>query len=236
MATATHLGSTASTANQATYTHAIDPAADDLIVAFCVASGSTDAGACSGSETGTFTEVGEVINGASNDFILRCYAADALSDGTAETITYDVTGDDGTGGIVSVYGVSGMGANVGSSAVRQVGSDGKNASGTEPVVTMPSGDCLTTNVVLIAAINNAGTGFNGVNPTSSACTQDDTDGYSTPASNMVVYSCDSGETLDTFTWADGVSGGQSAVLVVELDVPAAAAARVTNRQLLLGVG
>lgn len=120
---------------------------------------------------------------------------------TAETIflTVDFTtnGVTHTGCAVAAFKVTGMpSSNVGSAAIRQVGTQGNTASGT-PTVTMPSA-FLTGNAGI--AYFHTATVSETLPP--SGWTEQFDAGYISPNRRMEVATRNSGETSDTITWGE----------------------------------
>lgn len=221
MATTTHGVATVSTSNTNIYTSAsFTPAADDLLVAFINVSDTTDAGAISDSLGGTWTLVTEATRGGLVHKFWA-YVRDALSDGSAMTVTIDVTGDNGTGAHIVVERIAGM-SRTGSAAIRQSKVQNNGSGGNTPTVTFDAA-CLTGNVTLGAVANNSNPA--GLTPPTNWNELADV-GYATPNNGVESVNRDSGFTGTAMTWGS-TSATQFGAIIIELDTSAAAAGQPT---------
>jgi hypothetical protein len=134
------------------------PASGDLLVAFCVANGSVDAGEITLTPTNgvsSFTKVDDAIGGPDlhTHYI---FVADQLTTGTSSmSLTFDVTGDTATGLSIAVASVSDM-TRVGLDAVKQSTVIDNGAGGVPPAFTFGT-SCLTGNPTMFV-LGNVSTG------------------------------------------------------------------------------
>src|SRR5690348_1519508 len=112
-------GSSAATTNAATYASAsFTPAANDLLLVFCITSGQTQANPTCTDSLGaiTFTLVNQALwNTSANSVYV--FVANQLAAASARTVSVNFSGNS-SGGIVQVCRVSGM-TKVGAAAIRQ---------------------------------------------------------------------------------------------------------------------
>src|SRR6266545_6857103 len=149
MAAVTHLSQLNVTMNATSYlvpaTGTFTPAAGDLVLVFARIGATVDVGTCTDSLSLGFTKIGHATF-ATSAHRVYCFVANALSAGTAMTVTPTVASDAGDGCVAFVVGVSGM-SRAGLDAIRQsIATDNQAAAGT-PALTFP-GVTLTGNVVL----------------------------------------------------------------------------------------
>lgn len=226
MATVTvGLAGTADTTNAATYTTtAFTPVVSDLLVVFAEVSGSLLSGGAAGTLSAsansmTFTRVGSITDQAGVG-TLYVFISDQLvpSSPVSMTLTLDVSGDNGTGTIISALRVSGM-TKVGNAALKQaIASQVAQTSGTTLQVTF-GGACQTGNVILAAMVTNQAP---SVTPPASHTEVVDTS-YATPNQGMEVAYRNSGFTGTTVTWGTNSPGAWSA-MALELDTSGGGAA------------
>jgi len=225
-ATVTHEVTYNNTENVAVYTTgAFTPADGDLLVVQGRIVGTTSVGTCTTSAGTTFTKLDNF--GSTTVFN---YIANSFSTATSQTVSIDVTGDNGTGGIIFVMSVTGM-SRTGSSAVRTgqyVGPTG--AGGGTPEAIFP-GAALTENPT-IAVANNT-TNPAALTPPSGWAENADV-GFATPTTGGEYATRDSGFTGTTITWGSTSATTWRAV-ALELDTSAAPAGCGTTL-LLMGAG
>lgn len=183
----------------------------ELLVVSVVAGGTSDPGEVTAAANGvsTFTRVDSVgFNGSINETYL--FIADQLTTGTsAMTVTFDCTGDVGSGAIVMVCGVVGM-SKTGATAIRQFAVVENGTGGTTPAFTFASA-CLTGNVTIYAIGEISTAGLN--NPTN--WTEGAQSSFSSPTIGGAYGYRESGFTGTTVTWpaSETAHGG----IIVELD-------------------
>lgn len=212
MAATTHRVAIADTSNAATYTSgAFTPGADELLVVFAVVTATAAAGTCTSSVSGhSFKQITTALKASSGDK-LYCYVSNQLATAVSQTVTIDVTGDNGTSCVGFVAGVSGM-VRIGAGAVRQSAVQSNQASGTPAPAFSQS--ALTGNVTL-GFVGNATNPAALTPPTSwTEPTGGDT-GIGTPATGGEYVFRDSGFTGTTITW--GSAGGVFGDIIIELD-------------------
>lgn len=198
----------------------------NLMVVFAQVTDSTaGAGTCSSNSGITFTSVGSFTTGSSTD-TLYCWVANSLSASiAAQIVTVDVTGDNGTGCIITVLSISGL-SRVGLSAIRQFAGQSDQAGGGTPEAVFAAA-ALTGNPVL-AFLANASNPAGVTEP--SGFTELSDIGNITPDSGTETAFINSGFTSDTVTWGS-TSATDFGSFIVEIDASAAG-----GGLLLLGVG
>jgi hypothetical protein len=217
-AAVTHAITTKSTSDGSSYTSGtFTPAANDLIVVTVYASGTAVAnspGTMTDSQGLGFTRVTSA-SGAPNSVYV--FVANALSAASSMTVTFDSTGDEATGAIITVWRVAGMNR-TGQSASKQTKTLVNGAAGGTPSVTF-STDCDTNN----PAIGIVG---NGANPAGLTLPNAWTEpagadvGYGTPTRGAEGVFRNSGFTGTTINWGS-TSATAWHIAVVELDTSAA---------------
>jgi hypothetical protein len=117
----THRVATTDTSNATSYVSgAFTPATGDLLIMFVAVSASTVIGTATASANGiTFTNITSALRGGGTD-TLFAFVSDQLvgASPVSMTVTYDCTGDAGTGAITFVASVGGM-IKTGPAAIRQ---------------------------------------------------------------------------------------------------------------------
>lgn len=217
MAAVVHGVTLADATDAATYTTAsFTPANNDLLVAFAVVTATAAAGSMSDSLGGGWTAITTALKAASADK-LWCFIRDDLSDGSALTVTMDVTGDNGTGCVLFVARVSGMTRTGSNGAAKQ-----SAVQSNQPAITTPApvfaAAALTGNPTL-GFVSNATTPA-ALTPPTSWTEQADT-GISAPVTGGEYVSRDSGFTGTTITWGSPSSSAFGDI-IVELDTSAVA--------------
>lgn len=211
MPTVTHLVATPNTAISPLTSGAFTPTANDLLVAFVVASGTVEtAGTMTGSTGLTFAKAGQGSAWSSSSNVVHCFVAGGFAGAVSQTVTFDSTADITTGQTILVMGVSGM-VRYGVLAVRQLARQDNIAGPSAPAPVFAAA-CLTENPVL---------GCLGVftNPPAatppSGWTEGADTGFATPATGCETAFISSGFTSTTPTW--GSSHTDYGSLAVELD-------------------
>lgn len=216
MAACTFAVGTADTGVTPNTSGAFTPAVGDLLIAFIVASGTTQAVATLTSSIGgfTFTQFAKGAYSSSANSIYG-FVSDALvSSATSQSVTFDTASDGATGTVIFVFRVSGM-TRTGLSAIRQFGlQDNGSASGT-PTVSFNSGAALTGNPTL-GCVGNSSSPAGMTAPTNWTEPAGGDLGYSTPTTGGEVVSRDSGSTASSITWG-GTSATVYGAMIVELD-------------------
>lgn len=227
----THAIATANTTNGTSYASgSFTPAANDLLVAFVVASGTVATGTMTSSVGGqTFTKITSfVYNGSLNT--IYAFVGDQLVTAVSQTVTFDCTGDTATGAVVSVLRVSGM-SRTGLSAILQSAGQSNQAGGGTPAPAFGA-SALTGN--LTAGVVGNGANPAGLTPPTSWTEANDT-GYPSPNIGSEYVYRDSGFTGTTITWGSA-SGSEFGSLILELDASAAPTASCPKRLTTMGVG
>lgn len=215
MATCTHKISTASTSNAGSYAcGSFTPAVGDLLVVGVIASGTVAAGALTSSAGYTFAKIATAVKAASADTLYLFVANQLVSAAAAQTVTFDCSGDNATGAVVSVVAVAGM-ARTGANAVRQFGVQNNGAAAATPTVALAAA-ALTGNVML-GQMGNA-TSPATVTPPSGWTERNDT-GYSTPTTGSEYATRDSGFTGSSVAWGS-TSATAFGAIAAELDTSA----------------
>jgi hypothetical protein len=203
--------STTSTSNTNSYASAsFTPAANDLLVVFIVADGTTTAAATMTDSQGLgFVKISDVAFNAGADHVY-CFIAQKLAANSAMTVTFDCTGDNATGANIYVARVSG-GEGI---YWRQV-SSGSGAAGATPAVAMA--DAFITSNGGIACVGNGANPAALTPPASWTETNGVDTGHATPPTGQECPNRTSGETGSTITWG-GTSGTAWGAIVIELYV------------------
>lgn len=215
MAAITVVATTYTTTNATSYTSAsFTPANNDLLAVIVRVTGSSLAAPTLVSSAGTtFTLVSLESFGVGGTMYF--FIANALSTNTAQTLTYDCTGDAATSCFIKPFRVSGM-TRLGTSALRQeVVEEFPTTTTIDPVFASAP---LTTNPIICAVATGDLTAAL-TSPSSFSTAVHDTG--STP--NASLWSCksDSGITSETLTWG-GTLSGTALAMHWELDVSASA--------------
>ena len=216
-AAVTHAVTTTSTANTTSYASgAFTPAANDLLVAFVVASATTATGTMTDSQGLGFTKVTSRVYNSSAETIYL-FVANNLAAASSMTVTFDCTGDAATGVVIFVARVSGM-TRTGTAAIRQSSGQNNLTAGTTPAPVFAAA-ALTGNPTL-GVVGNLSNPAALTEPT--GWTERGDTGFASPTRGGEYVSRDSGFTGTTITWG---SAGATAKgdISVELDTSAAAA-------------
>jgi len=231
MATVTHEITTASTTNASTYTSgSFTPAVGDLLVAMVAATATVAAGSMTGSAGPAWTRYRSdaFTNGTITTTIYIFVATSLVTSATAQTVTFDCTGDAATGAIIHVAAIGGI-TRTGTSAFKQAASS-TFTSTPPPSVTLPSTSisgnpligiyCATDTGGTVPSAAGAGTNYTaGAGATTS---------YTNPStrSNYEYWANPtSGQT--SVAWSSGVGGSATAsgrATAFEIDTSAVAEA------------
>lgn len=211
MAAFTHKVTTPDTGNTPNTSGNITPVAGDLMILLISVSDTlTDPIAPTNSQGITFTRIRrETYNSGANGFPMEAYVANSLvtaAQATLQSITV-APGDTGSGSIISIYCVSGMGR-AGIDAVRQSAGQSNQSAGTPaPAFSVAA---LTQNPCIGFMINNANLG--SVSPPSGWTEGSDT-GYSTPNTGIETAFINNGFTGTTVTWGSASGTGFGSIIV-----------------------
>ncbi len=195
-------------------TATITPAARDLFVVYCAASGNANgAPECTDDNGGTYDLIGTAPFGLSANMMSVFVRTTLLTNTTSTTVT--VTTGTNTAAEVVVVAVAGM-FRTGSQAVRSTGSQSnQGAAGTpESVLEIAA----LTGSMTLGAVANSTTPATMTTPTGWTERQDV--GQSSPSTGLEVVTRDSGFTGTTITWGN-TSSTAFASFVLELDNRAA---------------
>lgn len=210
MASVTFKVNLSSTTNASVYTTgSFTPVASDLLVAIVYSSDTTIDSGFTTSAGLIFTQVAKVPVRASVD-TMYVFIAQSLAAASAQTASFDCTGDAATGALIDVYAVSSM-TRTGRFAVRQSISVANHAAG----IPAPafSASALTGNPTL-GGVANATSPATMTPPTS--WTEGSDHGYATPTTGLETVFRNSGFTGTTVTWGSSSASAYSAV-IFELD-------------------
>lgn len=226
MATAALGVATGSASNTNTYqSGSFTPAAGDLLVVFVHGPGTVQNPSTMSSSVGTtFTMVRRTTQAAANS--MYCFVADGTSNATAQTVTWNCTGDNATGALIQVILVSGMEL-VGAQAVRQTQAQASQAAGGTPAPVFGSA-ALTGNLCLGYVCNTSAPA--GMTAPSTWANLNDSNS-STPTAGGSVCEKESGFTGTTVTW-----GSTSATAFGSMIVELWAGAQTRHRMACGGVG
>lgn len=217
MAACTHAIGTADTGATPNTSGAFTPAVGDLLIAFVVASDTSQATATLTSSIGgfTFTQFLRATYRTSLDSIYGFVANALVSSATSQTVAFDTASDAATGTVIFVCRVSGM-TKTGLTAIRQSAKQDNQASAGTPAPAF-SVAALTGNPCL-GAIGNSSAVPNFTAP--SGWTEGNETGYSTPNTGGEYVFRNSGFTGTTVTWGSA-SASTFGSMIVELDATAA---------------
>ncbi len=218
-ATTTHRVSTPSTSNVTSYASgAFTPTANDLLFAWVVVTGSRDDSGAGLAKLTDSQGLGwvkvERCHKVTSADTLYLFVACTLAAASSMTVTFDCTGDAGTGAIIEVCSISSM-TRTGIDAVRQTAKQENQSSGT-PASTFAA-SCLTGNVTAGCVSNGANGAL--MTPPSGWTEQIDT-GFATPTTGLEYATRDSGFTGTTITWGNS-SLSAFGDMIVEFDTSAA---------------
>lgn len=230
MATVAHKISSASTSNAGSYgSGAFTPVAGDLLVVMVLASGTVDSSSAVLSDTQNlgWTKVAATTKNGGADVMLL-FVANTKAAASSETITFTcTTGDNATGCIILVAGVSGIYRTGLSGVARQFKVNPNQSGGAAPTATFDAA-ALTGNPTIGFAADGTGTSSNALTPptnwteagSNGNTSADGERSYTTPANDAEYAYRNSGFTGTTITW--GASSAQPwGVIIVELDTTAA---------------
>lgn len=215
MAAVTHEISTASTSNASSYASAsFTPAVGDLLVVGVVASGTVAAGSVTSSAGYTFTKITSALKATSADTLYLFVANQLVTAASAQTVTFDCTGDNATGAVVNVAAIAGM-ARTGASAVRQSGVQSNGAAAATPTVAL--GAAALTGNVMFGLVGNATSPATMTAP--SGWTEQNDTGYSTPTTGSEYATRNSGFTGSSVAWGS-TSASAFGAIAAEFDTTA----------------
>jgi hypothetical protein len=203
------------------------PSGNNLLVAVCAVTGSVATDwAVTDSLGGTWTKISASrAQKGTNVDEMEVWVRNALTS-SALTVTYSHATGSATGGGLVVLQVANM-TRTGASAVRGVGVQSNQASGTAPAPVLPA-TTLTTNPT-ITAVFDASTA--GLTVPAGWAASDFNAGYSTPATWLQVTHRNSGFAGTTLTWG---SNAGSAYCSFGLELDASAASVTGNASATLG--
>ncbi len=231
MAACTFKVATADTGASPNTSGSFTPAANDLVVVCVYATGNTETTDPLTSSVGGFTYTQVAYRPRSSSDGMFIYISDALASNTAQTVTWDDSGDPASGTFITVYCVSGM-TKTGLTALRQSAGDDNTAVSGNPGADF-SVAALTGNPTLIFAGN--ATSPAGLTPPASWTENASADvGYANPTAGATSASRDSGFTGTTIDW--GASASYWVAINIELDASGTTPIISTPRRLpLMGV-
>lgn len=209
MANTVTLGvTTVSGANTNSYASgAFTPAANDFLVAFVVASGTTTVAATmTDSQSLGFSLIADVAFNAGADHVY-CFVANKRAANSSMTVTFDCTGDNATG--ASIYVARCAGTEI---IFKQTGTN-SGAASTTPAVTMPM--AFGTNSLGLGCVGNGVTPAALTEPGSWTETNGVDTGHTPPATGQECVNRVSGETGTTITWG-ATSGTAWGAIVAEI--------------------
>lgn len=216
MASATHRVTTPSTSNASSYASgSFTPSLGDLLVVCVTASGTVAAGTVSNSAGTTFTKITSALKASGADTLYLFVADSLVTSATSQTCTFDCTGDNATGAIVTVLSLSGM-TRTGAAAVKKSGKQDNGAAAGTPTVSL--GSAALSQNLLVGFIGNGSSPATLTQPSSWSELWDST-GYSTPTTGHEVASIASGFTGSSVTWGS-TSATAFGAIVAEFDVSA----------------
>lgn len=200
-------GAVNNTNNAATYaTASFTPAANDLLLTLGGISDTALAAALTDSVDGAQTIILSRSFTSGVPMMMYAHVGTGLVAASSRTMTYDVTGDNGTGAHMTVRRLQNTRSAL--PFIRQFAT-ATGASGTTPTVVLPR-PCLTGNAVFGIVI--AGLGVAIVSPPSGWSEILD-QSHNTPPMTMEYARILSGETGQTITWGSTVSADWAAAVV-----------------------
>lgn len=186
---------------------AFTPAANDLLIVFVSASGTTAAGTMTDSQSGSWTKVGSALYNTSGS-TLYCFARTTGVSASSMTVTFDCTGDSATGANINVYGIGGMSV-YGTSAIVQSAKQENQASGGTPAPVF--GASAQTGNPTLGAIGAQKAAPIVTVPGS--WTEGDDSNYATPSNGIESIFRDSGFTGTTITWGGTVTAAWASFII-----------------------
>jgi hypothetical protein len=208
-------GTATSTAAAESYvSNSFTPAAGDLLVVFVVSSNTVATGTMTDSQGLGFTKIESAVY-ASSSHSVYAFISNATAAASSMTVTFNCTGDAGTGAAIAIARISGM-SRTGSNAVKQSAKDDNGVFGTTPHAIFAA-SALTGN----STLGMVGGSLNppALTPPTNWTERAET-GYNTPTTGLEYVSRNSGFTGTTITWGS-TFGAAYGVLIVELDTSAA---------------
>jgi len=211
MPTTTFAINTASTSNATSYASgSFTPAANDLLVVFVVASGTTSQGAMTDSQSLGWYLAGTSVYTASGNTIYM-FVAEKLAAASSMTVTFDCSDHAAaTGAAIEVIRVAGM-TLTGAAAVLQTGWKINSGIGTPAMSFINNANTSNTTLGVVGS----GTNPAALTPPTSWTELSDS-GYATPTVGVETVARDGGFTSTTITWGSSTAtsfGG----FIAELD-------------------
>lgn len=228
MAAVTHRVTTADTGTTPNTSGSFSPAVGDLLVILMAASATVDTGptmVVSTTPPTSFALVATVLQSSSANRLYVFVAEQLVTATTSRQATGDTPNDVSTGTVITVYSISGM-TLLGAAAVRQIGQQDNQSSGTTPNPAFSSA-VLTGNPTIAAVINNSNPA--NLNLTSWTEPAGADTGYASPTTGLQSCFRDSGFTGTDMTY-DGTSASAFGSLAIEFDTSAAASGHPTIRR------
>lgn len=229
MAACSLLVGTADTGGTPNTSGSFTPTAGSLLLIFVYVDDTVDTTLnITNSAGGTYTKIRNTPRGTNTD-MLFCYAADAGSTASSQTITVNPPTDPGNGTIIFVYEVTGM-TNFGAAAVRQSGAKGNGGTGdTLEVAFDAAGTALTGNPTIVCMANVSSP--SGVTEPSGWTEPASGDlSFATPTSSAETAFRNSGFTGGTISWTTTNSATGWCGISVELDASAPAGGNPSSRR------
>ena len=190
MSAVTNALATSNGGNASSYvTASFTPAAGDYLLVFVAATDTAVDGTIADSQGLSWSKVGSVVSNTTNRVI--AFISTTTVAASAMTVTWDCTGDDATGAVVSVLRISGSGGQV-----RQFKTN-SGVAAANPSVTFTL-NCLTTSSVIFAQCNQSNP--HGMTPPA-GYTSRNGGAVNGPILGLNACSKNSGETSNTVTAA-----------------------------------
>jgi predicted small secreted protein len=241
MATVTHEITTASTTNATTYTSAsFTPAVNDLLVAMVAATDTVATGSMTGSAGPSWTlyRSDAFTQGTITTTIYIFVTTSLVTSATAQTVTFDCTGDAATGSIIHVAAINGI-TRTGTSAFKQAASS-TFTSTPPPSVTLPSASISGNPLIgIYCAVDTAGTvptsAGTGINYTAGG---GGTTSYTNPATRSnYQYWANPTSSQTAVAWSSGVGGsGTTSGRATAFEIDTSAVASTLPRTIIKSGG
>jgi hypothetical protein len=188
-------------------------AVGDLIVVFVTATATVAAASMTDSlGEVTFTKITSALKASSGDTLYLFISNGFATSTSSRTVTFDCTGDNATGCIITAYSITGM-SKAGSAAVRQSAIQSNQAAAGTPAPAFTNA-ALTGNPTL-GMVGNAATAAPSMTE-ASGWTEGSDSAYSTPSTGQETIGRASGFTGTTITWGS-TSATAFGDIIVELD-------------------
>lgn len=216
MAAITHRVTTADTGATPNTSGNFTPAIGDLLVVIMAASATTDAAPTmqvSTTPPGTWALVATVQQSGGGNRLYVFVAEQFVTSATSRSVTGDTPNDASTGTVLTVYSISGM-TKTGAAAVRQIGQQDNQASGSGNPNPAFSAAVLTSNPTIAAVMNSSNPA--NLNLTSWTEPAGADTGYASPTTGLQSCFRDSGFTGTAMTY-DGASATAFGSVAIEFD-------------------